>query len=110
MASLLRRIIPLTHKIAVTPDGTTVVCWHPEPPFPYEHSLPLPVTEQSTNSVLKVQNVDEVYEIFKPKKPEFVRQDLMNITFTNKHRWFPLKKKYQKKRFFKPLVPDREYL
>ncbi|KAI5713377.1 hypothetical protein M8J75_015937 [Diaphorina citri] len=111
MSSLLRRLVPLTHKIAITADGTTVVCWHPEQPFPYEHSLPLPVTEQqSTNSILKVQNVQEIYNVFKPKKEEFVRQDLMNITFTNKHRWFPVRKMRQKKRYFKPLIPDREYL
>lgn len=110
MTSLLRRLIPLTHKVAITSDGTTVVCWHPEQPFPYEHSRPLPITEQSTNSILKVQNTDEIYSVFKPKKEEFVRQDLMNITFTNKHRWFPLKKRDQKKKYFKPLNPDRKYL
>lgn len=108
--SLLRRLIPLTHKIAVTSDGTTIVCWHPEQPFSYEHSQPLPVTEKNTNSVLKVQNVDEIYNIFKPKKEEFVRQELMALTFTNKHKWFVPKKRVRKRQFFKPLLPDREYL
>lgn len=25
-------------RIAVAPDGNSIICWHPEPEFPYEYS------------------------------------------------------------------------
>lgn len=94
-------------RTVVTDDGLVVVCWHPEKPFPYELSKPVPETVHEQNSVLKVQNISEVYDVFKPKKEEFVREELMKITHTTKHRWFPKSRlKYRKPR----PPPDREYL
>lgn len=94
-------------RIVVTDDGSVVVCWHPEKPFPYEFSKPIPEIVSQENSVLKIQNMSEVYSIFKPNKEEFVREELMKITYTTKHRWFPR----SRDKYKKPLpLPDREYL
>uniref|UniRef100_A0A1B6FA13 Large ribosomal subunit protein mL42 n=1 Tax=Cuerna arida TaxID=1464854 RepID=A0A1B6FA13_9HEMI len=95
-------------RIVISDDGSTVVCWHPEKPFPYECSKPIPEeVSQETNSVLKVQNMSEVYDVFKPKSEQDVREELMKITSTSKHRWFPRGKRTYKK---KPVPRDREYL
>lgn len=92
-------------QITLTADGSTFVCWHPEPQFPYEYSRPLPETSE-VHSVLKVQDLDEVRSVFREKKEEFARQELMNITHTTKHRWFPR----ARDKFAKNTLPDREYL
>jgi large subunit ribosomal protein L42 len=95
----------LEEQITVTDDGSSIVCWHPEPHVPYECSRPLP-EEQGTHSTLKIQSLDEVRSVFKEKKQEFVRQELMALTHTTKHRWFPRSRdKYAKK-----TPPDRDYL
>jgi large subunit ribosomal protein L42 len=95
----------LGEQITVTDDGSVIVCWHPEPHFPYECSRPLP-EDQDTHSTLKIQSLEEVRSVFKEKKQEFVRQELMSLTYTTKHRWFPRgRDKYAKK-----TPPDREYL
>jgi large subunit ribosomal protein L42 len=92
-------------QITVTDDGSTIVCWHPEPYVPYECSRPLP-EEQPTHSTLQIQSLDEVRSVFKEKKQEFVRQELMALTHTTKHRWFPRSRdKYAKK-----TPVDRDYL
>ncbi|KAJ4449355.1 hypothetical protein ANN_00753 [Periplaneta americana] len=96
----------LDEQITVTDDGSTIVFWHPEPHFPYECSRPIPENKQETLGAMKVQSLDEVRSIFKEKKEEFVRQELMNITYTTKHRWFPRSRdKYRRE-----IPPDREYL
>lgn len=78
------------HKIVVTNDGSTVVAWHPKADFPYECTKPLPdepVIE--TTSVLKTTLTPELLSVFNKKTPEQARQELMDITHTCKHRWFP---------------------
>lgn len=94
-------------RIVVTDDGSTIVCWHPEQPFPYECSKPIPETTQETNSVLKVQSLSDIYDVFKPKSEEHTREELMKITSSTKHIWFPRGKKTYKK---KPWPKNREYL
>ncbi|KAG8226299.1 hypothetical protein J437_LFUL002738 [Ladona fulva] len=97
-------------NVAETDDGTCFVCWHPERKFPYKYTRPLPQpTEKSaelTNSPLKSKEASDVYQVFKEKTPEAVREELMKITHTTKHRWFPRSRdKYAKK-----TPRDREYL
>lgn len=95
----------LEEQVTVTDDGSTIVCWHPEPRFPYECSRPLP-PEQETNATLKIQSLDEVRSVFVENKQEFVRQELMSLTYTTKHRWFPR----SRDKYAKNTPPDREYL
>lgn len=95
------------NKVVFTDDGSTVVCWHPEKEFPYEYTLPLPeLSNVKTDSILRLQSREEVTSLLHSKKPEFVRKELMRITHTTKHRWFPKMPKSMKP---KP-PPDREYL
>lgn len=95
----------LGEQITVTDDGSTIVCWHSEAHFPYECSRPLP-EERETHSNLKIQSLDEVCSVFNKKKQEFVRQELMSLTYTTKHRWFPR----ERDKYAKNTPPDREYL
>nr|CAH7722506.1 unnamed protein product [Callosobruchus chinensis] len=90
MNSCMDGSISSQSKIAVTDDGSTIVAWHPKDDFPYECTRPLPepVVVEST-SVLKTNMTPELMSVFNKKTPEQARQELMDITFTTKHRWFP---------------------
>ncbi|XP_053963206.1 39S ribosomal protein L42, mitochondrial [Anastrepha ludens] len=80
----------LVDKVAITNDGAVVVAWHPDIPFPYECSKPLPKALDSQNiSLIKVNALRTAMSAFKNKKPEVARQELMQLTHTTKHRWFP---------------------
>lgn len=95
------------HKIVVTDDGSTVVAWHPKADFPYEFTRPLPdETVVETTSVLKTTLTPELLSIFNKKSPEQARQELMDITHTCKHRWFPRARDKKAKKT--PM--EREYL
>ncbi|EZA55880.1 hypothetical protein DMN91_010857 [Ooceraea biroi] len=85
-------------------DDTMVVCWHPEQPFPYECSLPLP-EEKSDANVLRIGN-KEVGEVFWRKKPFEVVEELARVTYTTKHRWYPRSRDKKARK----TVPDRPYL
>jgi len=77
-------------RIVVTEDKTVIACWHPPPQFPYEMSRPIPRQENTgSSSPLKVQVTDDMKELFHHKHDRFLRRDLMRITWTTKHRWFP---------------------
>lgn len=94
-------------KIVLTKDGSTLVAWHPKEDFPYEYTKPLPEPKIEENtSVLKTQMTNDLKQIFKKKTPEQARQELMNITYTTKHRWFPRARDKKAKKT--PM--DREYL
>nr|XP_040578637.1 39S ribosomal protein L42, mitochondrial-like [Lepeophtheirus salmonis] len=77
-------------QIACTKDGSVIVAWHPPRPFPYECTQPLPETNTSTtDSKLNVQYIDDMKNLYRQKHERFVRRDLMRLTWTTKHRWFP---------------------
>ena len=81
-------------RIAVTEDGAVIACWHPPPNFPYEMSRSLPVEEAAaSSSPLKVTVTEDMKELYHHKHERFARRDLMRITWTTKHRWFPSKRK-----------------
>lgn len=96
------------YAIVVTDDESTIVCYHPEIQFPYEYSKPLPKNKVVDHSVLRVQNKENVYEVFSKPNDELVKQELMKMTYTTKHRWVPPKK--WKRRFAHQKLVDREYL
>jgi large subunit ribosomal protein L42 len=96
------------HAIVVTDDASTIVCYHPQTPFPYEYTKPLPQNKVSDNSVLRVQNKDFVHEVFSKPNNQLVQQELMKMTYTTKHRWVPPKK--WKRQFAHTKIVDREYL
>ncbi|KAF2893039.1 hypothetical protein ILUMI_13133 [Ignelater luminosus] len=95
------------HTIVLTDDASTFVAWHPKEEFPYECTKPLPEPKlEEDTSVLKTQMTSDMKELFKKKTPEQARQELMNITHTTKHRWFPRARDKKAKKT--PM--DREYL
>jgi len=77
----------------VTEDGAVIACWHPPPKFPYEMTRELPVQEMATSSPLKVTVTEDMKELYHHKHERFARRDLMRITWTTKHKWFPSRKK-----------------
>jgi large subunit ribosomal protein L42 len=94
------------HRIVLTDDESTFVAWHPKQDYPYEFTQPLPEQKVEDTSVLKTQLTPELRSIFNKKTPEQARQELMNITHTTKHRWFPRARDKRAKKT--PM--DREYL
>lgn len=95
-----------TECVVFSDDGSTIVCWHPEQAFPYECSRPLPEPVSESNSVLNIEDQANAYAVFRKKSDEVVRQELMKITHTTKHRWFPR----SRDKFAKKTPSDREYL
>lgn len=106
LSFILRLSSTKPYKIVTTNDDTTYVSWHPEEDFPYECTKPLPVIKQEEDGVLKTQLTPAARELFNKKTSEQARQELMNITFTTKHRWFPR----SRDRRAKKTPMDREYL
>ncbi|KAJ3664030.1 hypothetical protein Zmor_008236 [Zophobas morio] len=94
------------HKIVLADDESTFVAWHPKLDYPYECTQPLPEVSVTDTSVLKTQLTPQLMEVFNKKTPEQARQELMNITHTTKHRWFPRARDKRAKKT--PM--DREYL
>ena len=76
-------------KVVANEDGSIIICWHPEPKFPYEYSRPLPVKTVETDSKLKVQAVEDMKELYHHKPDRLKTRDLMRLTWTTKHRWLP---------------------
>ncbi|KAH9393714.1 hypothetical protein TYRP_021436 [Tyrophagus putrescentiae] len=73
-------------RITVTDDGQTIVCWHPQKQFPYEHSLPY--VEAEDRSVLKAENIAKGENIYY-KGPTTLKsmEEVQAITYTAKHVW-----------------------
>jgi len=72
--------------VVLSPDGNTVLCWHPEPEFPYEYSRPMPRNEtemQQGDSALKVQYVMDERARHRADGPN--QQELMKIFHTTRH-------------------------
>jgi len=63
------------------------ICWHPEVPFPYEMSKPIPMTNVGTETELKVQALEPVKEVFRKKNERLVLKELMQMTYTAKYKW-----------------------
>ena len=76
-------------RVVLNEDGSMIICWHPEPKFPYEFTRPLPAQSGvETDSKLKIQAVEDMKELYHHKPERLQRRDLMRLTWTTKHRWF----------------------
>lgn len=94
-------------KVVTTNDNKVFVAWHPTGDFPYEKSLPLPpLATTLSSSLIKDTATQNAMRAFGNKHPEIVRQELMAVTYTTKHRWFPRSRDKRAKKT--PM--DREYL
>lgn len=97
----------LVDGVAVTSGGKTIVAWHPDPVFPYECSKPLPTAiETQSATLVKDESIRTAMSAFKEKRPEVAREELMRLTHTTKHRWFPRSRDKKAKKT--PM--DRPYL
>ena len=74
-------------RVVFNEDGSIIICWHPEPKFPYEYTRPLPEKTLETDSKLKVQAVEDMKDLYHHKPERLQRRDLMRLTWTTKHRW-----------------------
>merc|ERR1712020_577673 len=83
----LRRVPYREERVVTNEDGSVIVCWHPEPKFPYELTQPIP-RNIPTEQTMKVQAVEDMKELYHHKPERLARRDLMRITWTSKHRWF----------------------
>jgi large subunit ribosomal protein L42 len=75
-------------QISVSNDGKTIVCWHPEQSFPYEHTKPLPKLEtkyKTEDSVLKIQHREETDKVLHLK--DYTVEELMQMTYTTRKNW-----------------------
>ncbi|XP_058798080.1 large ribosomal subunit protein mL42 [Phymastichus coffea] len=95
----------LPSELVVFMDDIMVVCWHPEQPFPYKYSKPLPEKQPEPESVLKVGDT-EVRKMFRPRRDDLIPEELAKITYTCKHQWYPRARDKKAKK----TVPDRPYL
>lgn len=99
----------LVETMGESQDQTAFFAWHPKQEFPYEYTRPLPTKlEQTNRSLLKETAIESARTAFKLDKPEFARAELMKITSTTKHRWFPRAR--DKKFNYKETPMDRRYL
>lgn len=87
-------------------DAGIFVAWHPEPDFPYEFTKPIEMKDRSNPSLLKEAAINTAMEAFKNKHPDLARQELMSLTYTTKHIWFPR----SRDRKAKKTPMDRNYL
>lgn len=93
-------------QIVVSKDGATVICYHPEEKFPYEHTKPLPRKEDEMRegeSALKIQLLDDYNSRYRPNGP--TNQELMKMFYTTRHVWDP---KPRKRRIKTSPPRDRE--
>ncbi|GFS22429.1 39S ribosomal protein L42, mitochondrial-like [Elysia marginata] len=82
--------------VCLSPDKSMIMCWHPEPEFPYEHTQPLPRDKSELevgDSVLKIQylvdeklknrpegpTVNELSGLFYANKEDFKRRVLHSM-------------------------------
>uniref|UniRef100_T1KFJ6 Large ribosomal subunit protein mL42 n=1 Tax=Tetranychus urticae TaxID=32264 RepID=T1KFJ6_TETUR len=86
IASLNGQIFPL--RISLTDDGRTIVMYHPEPSFPYEHTKPLPVEEpklKEEDSVLRVDLREDVDDIMFGR--DLTAEELIRLTNQSRRFW-----------------------
>jgi len=91
-------------RVVLSDDGRVIVAWHPEIPFPYELTKPLPAETLPTDSVLKVQALMPPKEVFRHKHQDIMLNELMALTHTPKYTWFPKKRRLR----MAEMVPNKE--
>lgn len=101
----IRSYSKIPSELVVFMDDNMVVCWHPEQPFPYEYSKPLPVKLPESKSVLKIGG-KEIKEVFRKENKALLPEELAKLTYTAKHTWYPRARDKKAKK----TIPDRPYM
>ncbi|XP_020717092.1 39S ribosomal protein L42, mitochondrial isoform X2 [Ceratitis capitata] len=88
LVNFIRKFSSIPGNVAL--KNALGVAWHPDLEFPYELTKPLPNAATIQNEALVKENsLRTAMSAFKNKKPEIARQEIMQLTHTTKHRWFP---------------------
>ncbi|KAK3734436.1 hypothetical protein RRG08_029111 [Elysia crispata] len=97
--------------VCLSPDKAMIMCWHPEPEFPYEHSQPLPRDKsqlEEGDSVLKIQYLVDEKLKNRPEGPTV--NELSELFYTNRED-FKRRPRHEKKTEQVKYVPkDRDGL
>lgn len=101
----MRAYSNLPSELVVFMDDNMVVCWHPEQPFPYKYSKPLPVKLPEPESVLKIGE-KEIKTVFRNENKAILPEELAKITYTTRNVWYPRARDKKAKK----TVPDRPYM
>nr|ALS04959.1 mitochondrial 28S ribosomal protein L42 [Pseudodiaptomus poplesia] len=75
--------------ITTSKGGDIICCWHPEPKYPYELSKPISRNDVKVNGTLKSHLLDDTSDLYHYTAERLQRRELMRLTWTTKHRWFP---------------------
>uniref|UniRef100_A0AAY4DB72 Large ribosomal subunit protein mL42 n=1 Tax=Denticeps clupeoides TaxID=299321 RepID=A0AAY4DB72_9TELE len=87
-------------EVGVTSDGATVVCYHPAADVPYEMTQPIPRPDPITSppethdQVLKARLNKGVLQ----DKQAPTIEELSNMFYTTKHRWYPVGQYHMRRR------------
>ncbi|XP_022301290.2 large ribosomal subunit protein mL42-like [Crassostrea virginica] len=95
-------------RATLSKDESMIICWHPEPKYPYECSKPMPrETEEMTlgDSPLKLQHIRDFRIRNRPTGPKI--PELANIFYDTKHPFYPQSRAIRRKMRNLP-PPDRE--
>lgn len=92
-----RKYSQLPPELVVFYDDKLTLCWHPEKPFPYECSRPIPPKVSPPETPLKIGE-KEIEVLYRKKDKLQIVEELAKLTYTCKHRWFirPRDKKAKK--------------
>ncbi|CAA9995224.1 unnamed protein product [Nesidiocoris tenuis] len=93
------------NPIVLTDDDSTIVCWHPPTPYPYEFTRPMPLPK--TDKPSTVLKTDDFSAVTRKKKDLQNVFELAELTRTTKHRWFPQRSSIKKKKI---VEKEREFL
>ncbi|XP_074600764.1 mitochondrial ribosomal protein L42 [Brevipalpus obovatus] len=100
-------------QISFTDDGQTIVCYHPEPSFPYEHSKPLPKVESKfveNESVLRVDLHKRTEDVM--FNQDYSMNELIRLTHVSEMQWKWLpnytRKRQQKEEYRKTVWDNKD--
>ncbi|CAL1545854.1 unnamed protein product [Lymnaea stagnalis] len=96
-------------SVCLSPDKSMIMCWHPEPEHPYEHTLPLPRDKKELevgDSVLKVQYLLDEKLKHNPDGPTV--NELSQMFYTSKHQFYRKKRHEKKTEMIKYKPKDRD--
>lgn len=97
----------LVAGVGLSDDKTTFMAWHPKTTVPYEQTKPIPKqVNPRSSAVIEEGSMQSAMGAFRSKHPEVARQELMRVTYTTKHRWYPR----PRDRRAKQTAMDRPYL
>lgn len=102
------------HWITSADHGRTIVCYHPERDFPYEHSLPMPESttplDSSAESALRVQLRADALDDGDKRTSWYNISELASLFDTVKYDFLPTPRQRRRERYHPHLKPLRKGL